>query len=302
MFHAKDEAYFKQIWFWATPQSDCLDGRTDTKCVPYSEWTKAWSTLPAADPAAVRRAAAAAGHRPAAPEDRGHRPGHRRPQHRLRRRRRRGGGGSRRACSGSRRARLAGLLAPAGAVAGAHLLRRALLAAVDGVLQRRRVHQRGRAHLHDAELRQDVFTDPAYLQADAADRRDRGVGHRPVHRASACRWRSSWRRSRGRGRAGFLVALVDHAAVGVLPRQGLRLAGDGAAGDRRDRLAAQAVRALRPRLRRGRHHPHADLPVAAVHDPADLRRARAAARLAARRVRRPRRPALADLPQRGRCR
>jgi putative spermidine/putrescine transport system substrate-binding protein len=45
VFHAQDEAYFKRIWFWATPQSDCLDGRTDTKCVPYSEWTKAWSTL-----------------------------------------------------------------------------------------------------------------------------------------------------------------------------------------------------------------------------------------------------------------
>lgn len=44
-FHAADEAYFKQIWFWATPQSDCLDGRTDVKCVPYSEWTQAWSTL-----------------------------------------------------------------------------------------------------------------------------------------------------------------------------------------------------------------------------------------------------------------
>jgi putative spermidine/putrescine transport system substrate-binding protein len=45
IFHAEDEAYFKKIWFWATPQSDCLDGRTDTKCIPYSEWTKAWSTL-----------------------------------------------------------------------------------------------------------------------------------------------------------------------------------------------------------------------------------------------------------------
>ena len=44
-FHAKDEAYFKQIWFWSTPQSGCLDGRTDTTCVPYSEWTKAWSSL-----------------------------------------------------------------------------------------------------------------------------------------------------------------------------------------------------------------------------------------------------------------
>jgi putative spermidine/putrescine transport system substrate-binding protein len=45
VFHAEDDAYFKKIWFWATPQSDCLDGRTDTKCVPYSQWTTAWSKL-----------------------------------------------------------------------------------------------------------------------------------------------------------------------------------------------------------------------------------------------------------------
>ncbi len=44
-YHAADESYFKKIWFWATPQSDCLDGRTDTKCIPYAEWSKAWSDL-----------------------------------------------------------------------------------------------------------------------------------------------------------------------------------------------------------------------------------------------------------------
>jgi putative spermidine/putrescine transport system substrate-binding protein len=44
-YHATDEAYFKKLWFWATPQSDCLDGRTDVKCVPFSEWSKAWSSI-----------------------------------------------------------------------------------------------------------------------------------------------------------------------------------------------------------------------------------------------------------------
>ncbi len=44
-YHATDEAYFKKIAFWSTPQSDCLDGRTDVKCMPYSEWSKAWSSL-----------------------------------------------------------------------------------------------------------------------------------------------------------------------------------------------------------------------------------------------------------------
>jgi putative spermidine/putrescine transport system substrate-binding protein len=44
-FHATDESYFKKIWFWSTPQSDCLDGRTDVKCMPYSDWAKAWSDI-----------------------------------------------------------------------------------------------------------------------------------------------------------------------------------------------------------------------------------------------------------------
>jgi putative spermidine/putrescine transport system substrate-binding protein len=45
IFHAADEPYFKRIWFWTTPQADCLDGRNDVKCVPYSQWTTAWSSL-----------------------------------------------------------------------------------------------------------------------------------------------------------------------------------------------------------------------------------------------------------------
>ena len=44
-YHANDETYFKRIWFWTTPQSECLDGRTDVTCKPYSEWAQAWSTL-----------------------------------------------------------------------------------------------------------------------------------------------------------------------------------------------------------------------------------------------------------------
>ncbi|HYN75037.1 MAG TPA: extracellular solute-binding protein [Candidatus Limnocylindria bacterium] len=44
-FHANDVGYFKKISFWSTPLGDCIDGRTDVTCVPYSEWTKAWSSL-----------------------------------------------------------------------------------------------------------------------------------------------------------------------------------------------------------------------------------------------------------------
>lgn len=44
-YHAADAAYFDKIWFWSTPQSACLDGRTDVQCMPYNEWTKAWSDV-----------------------------------------------------------------------------------------------------------------------------------------------------------------------------------------------------------------------------------------------------------------
>lgn len=44
-YHAGDEAYEKQIWYWTTPISDCLDGRKDVKCTDYTEWTKAWQEI-----------------------------------------------------------------------------------------------------------------------------------------------------------------------------------------------------------------------------------------------------------------
>jgi putative spermidine/putrescine transport system substrate-binding protein len=45
VFHASDQAYFDQVWFWTTPQSECLDGRTDATCLPYPDWVQAWNTL-----------------------------------------------------------------------------------------------------------------------------------------------------------------------------------------------------------------------------------------------------------------
>jgi putative spermidine/putrescine transport system substrate-binding protein len=44
-FHANDDAYWKDVYYWNTPTENCLDGRTDVKCVPYAEWVKAWSSL-----------------------------------------------------------------------------------------------------------------------------------------------------------------------------------------------------------------------------------------------------------------
>jgi putative spermidine/putrescine transport system substrate-binding protein len=44
-YHAGDEAYAAQIWYWTTPISACLDGRKDVKCTDYSAWTKAWQEV-----------------------------------------------------------------------------------------------------------------------------------------------------------------------------------------------------------------------------------------------------------------
>ncbi|WP_228374458.1 extracellular solute-binding protein [Demequina rhizosphaerae] len=44
-YHAGDEEYAAQIWYWTTPVSDCVDGREDVECVDYSEWTKAWQEI-----------------------------------------------------------------------------------------------------------------------------------------------------------------------------------------------------------------------------------------------------------------
>ena len=44
-FHAGDTEYWTDVYYWNTPTAQCLDGRTDTQCVPYSEWATAWSAL-----------------------------------------------------------------------------------------------------------------------------------------------------------------------------------------------------------------------------------------------------------------
>lgn len=44
-YHAGDASYADQIWYWTTPISECLDGRTDVECVDYAAWTKAWQEI-----------------------------------------------------------------------------------------------------------------------------------------------------------------------------------------------------------------------------------------------------------------
>jgi putative spermidine/putrescine transport system substrate-binding protein len=43
-FHAADEQYFQNIWYWNTPTVTCLDGRGDI-CTDFAEWTNAWTEI-----------------------------------------------------------------------------------------------------------------------------------------------------------------------------------------------------------------------------------------------------------------
>ena len=43
-FHATDEAYFDQIWYWTTPQAECGDDR-GAVCKDFNAWTQAWTEI-----------------------------------------------------------------------------------------------------------------------------------------------------------------------------------------------------------------------------------------------------------------
>jgi len=45
IFHAEEDDYWQDVWYWTTPTAECLDGRTDVECVPYTEWVNAWNAL-----------------------------------------------------------------------------------------------------------------------------------------------------------------------------------------------------------------------------------------------------------------
>jgi len=45
IFHADDDAFWKDVWYWQTPTADCVDGRTDVKCKDFGEWIKAWTAV-----------------------------------------------------------------------------------------------------------------------------------------------------------------------------------------------------------------------------------------------------------------
>ena len=45
LFHAEDDTYWEDVWYWTTPTEECLDGRTDVECIGYDRWVQAWSAL-----------------------------------------------------------------------------------------------------------------------------------------------------------------------------------------------------------------------------------------------------------------
>ncbi len=44
-YHVTDAEYAAKIWYWTTPISQCLDGRTDVECTDYKDWTDAWTEI-----------------------------------------------------------------------------------------------------------------------------------------------------------------------------------------------------------------------------------------------------------------
>ena len=45
VFHANDDAFWKDVWYWQTPTAECVDGRTDVKCKDFGDWIKAWTEV-----------------------------------------------------------------------------------------------------------------------------------------------------------------------------------------------------------------------------------------------------------------
>ena len=43
--HATDEAYYKKVYYWATPQADCADSDPATTCKTQEDWVNAWTAL-----------------------------------------------------------------------------------------------------------------------------------------------------------------------------------------------------------------------------------------------------------------
>jgi putative spermidine/putrescine transport system substrate-binding protein len=44
-FHAQEDSYWQNVWYWQTPEAQCVDGRTDTTCMDFGQWVDAWQQI-----------------------------------------------------------------------------------------------------------------------------------------------------------------------------------------------------------------------------------------------------------------
>ena len=45
IFHADDEAFWEDVWYWQTPTAECVDGRTGVTCKSFDDWIKGWTAV-----------------------------------------------------------------------------------------------------------------------------------------------------------------------------------------------------------------------------------------------------------------
>jgi putative spermidine/putrescine transport system substrate-binding protein len=45
IFYADDDEFWEDVWYWQTPEAQCVDGRTDVECKDFDDWAEAWQTL-----------------------------------------------------------------------------------------------------------------------------------------------------------------------------------------------------------------------------------------------------------------
>jgi putative spermidine/putrescine transport system substrate-binding protein len=44
-FHAEEDSYWNDVWYWQTPEAKCVDGRTGVTCKDFGQWVTAWQQV-----------------------------------------------------------------------------------------------------------------------------------------------------------------------------------------------------------------------------------------------------------------
>jgi putative spermidine/putrescine transport system substrate-binding protein len=44
-YHAEEDDFWKDVWYWQTPEAKCVDGRTEATCKDFGQWVEAWQQL-----------------------------------------------------------------------------------------------------------------------------------------------------------------------------------------------------------------------------------------------------------------